>query len=192
MFSFTDRSYIRAFKNSLDSISVEVSPPNNMAVSSDYYLTRQPYWKWLKRAAIDQLEKNPDQILNFWGLKSTPAPDVFAWYCCIFLSYRLLNGSSSCHYDGGLTQWGKYLKSFLDNLISYGVDERFIKKQSAIEILYALYNSGAIQNIPLIDKQVPSSYSNRQASSKKETFIGCGCLTILLIVFLIFVFLVSD
>lgn len=191
-FSFSDRSYIRGFENALDDISVEVRPPNFMAVLSDQTLTRKPYWVWLKRSANNQLKNDPGSIVAFFDLKSTPAPDVFAWYCCLFHSYRFLAGSSSCYCDdGSLSQWGEYIQSFLSGLISYGIDERFIEKQPAIELLAALLHPELSQNILLVDKHVPSSYSNRKKSSHNETALGCGILSIFLLIFL-FVSFTSD
>lgn len=189
-FSFSARPYSRGFEKALDDISIEVRPPNFVAVLSDYYLTRKPYWTWLKRASTDQLENDPELIINFFGLTSTPAPDVFAWYCCLFHSYRFLAGSSSCHCDdGSLSQWGEYIQSFLSGLISYGIDERFIEKQPAIELLAALLHPELSQNILLVDKHVPSSYSNRKKSSHNETALGCGILSFLLLIFFLIVFI---
>lgn len=191
-FSFSERSYSRGFKKALDDISVEVRPPNFMAVLSDQSATRKPYWVWLKRSANNQLKNDPGSIVAFFGLKSTPAPDVFAWYCCVFHSYRFLVESSSCHCDGGeVSQWGKYIQTFLSDLISYGIDERFIMRQSAIELLAALLHPELSQNILLINKHVPSSYSSRKSSSKKETALGCGILSIFLLIFL-FISFTSD
>lgn len=189
-FSFSDRSYVRGFENALDDISVEVRPPNFMAVLSDQTLTRKPYWVWLKRSAIDQLKNAPDAIITFFGLKSVPAPDVFAWYCCIFRSYCLLMGSSSCHCSGGeVSQWGNYIQTFLADLMSYGIGERFITQQSANEFLVALSRPELSAAIPLIDKHTPSSYASRKSSSKKDTALGCGILSFLLLVFLLIVFI---
>ena len=43
-FSFSDHKYIREFEDALNSISVEVRPASNMAVLSDDFATRKPYW----------------------------------------------------------------------------------------------------------------------------------------------------
>lgn len=186
-FSFSNYSYAHGFKNALGRISSAVRPPNFMAVLSDYYLTRKPYWTWLKRASMDQLVNDPELIINFFGLKSTPAPDIFAWYCCLFHSYRFLVNSSSCHCnDGSLSQWGEYIQNFLSGLISYGIDERFIEKQPAIELLAAFLYPESSQNINLINKHVPSSYGNRILNTRKQT--ACGlCFGLVLAALLLFV-----
>lgn len=172
-FSFSNHAYIHGFKVALRHISSSVTPPRFMAVLSDYYLTRKPYWTWLKRAISEQFNNDPYIVLNFFGLTAIPAPDVFAWYCCLFHSHSFLIGSSSCHYNDALTQWGHYLQNFLSNLISYGVEKRFIEKQSASSLLFALLNSEYADSIPLISKHVPSSYGNRVLKSHKETAIRC-------------------
>lgn len=172
-FSFSDRAYIRAFKSALRRISSEVRPPNFMSVLSDEFLTRKPYWVWLRRVTINQLQNDPQFILDFFALDRIPAPDVFAWYCCIYHSYLLLMGSSSCHFKGELTQWGKYLQNFLSSLIYYGVDKRFLKNQSSADFLSALLHPELSQLLPLIDKHVPSSYGNRILKARKGSAITC-------------------
>lgn len=171
-FSFSNHAYVCGFKAAIRHISSSVTPPRFMAVLSDYYLTRKPYWTWLKRAISEQSEKDPYFVLRFFGLASIPAPDVYAWYCCIFHSYAFLVGSSSCHRNGDLTQWGRYMQDFLRNLLSYGVENRFIEKKSASDLLHALLNSEYSCNIPLVNKHVPSSYGNRVLSYRKNSAIG--------------------
>ena len=65
-FSFSNRAYIRAFKSALNRISSEVRPPNFMSVLSDEFLTRKPYWVWLRRVTINQLHNNPCVLLKFY------------------------------------------------------------------------------------------------------------------------------
>ena len=95
-FSFSDHKYIREFEDALNSISVDVRPASNMAVLSDDFATRKPYWTWLRHKAIGQLKGNPHLIMEFFGLKDIPAPDIFAWYCTIYHSFQFLWSSSSC------------------------------------------------------------------------------------------------
>ena len=75
-FSFSDHKYIREFEDALNSISVDVRPASNMAVLSDDFATRKPYWTWLRHKAIGQLKGNPHLIMEFFGLKDIPAPDI--------------------------------------------------------------------------------------------------------------------
>lgn len=189
-FSFSKSSYIRGFEKALDDIAVAVRPPNFMAVLSGKHIIKKPYWVWLRQAVSEQLKNDPNFIVNFFGLKSVPAPDVFAWYCCIFHSYHFLMDSSSCHCDNGeVSQWGKYIQTFLTDLVSYGIAERFIMQQPATELLASLLHSELSANIPLVNKHVPSSYSNRKKSSQKETALGCGILFFLLLIFLFIAFI---
>lgn len=104
-FSFSDHKYIREFEDALNSISVEVRPASNMAVLSDDFATRKPYWTWLRHKAIGQLKGNPHLIMEFFGLRDIPAPDIFAWYCTIYHSFQFLWSSSSCFSDNKPTQW---------------------------------------------------------------------------------------
>ena len=188
-FSFSSRKYIHDFKNELDSIIVEVQPPNNMAVLSDDRLTREPYRDWLRRNAIEQLYNNPTSILDFFGESSTPAPDIFAWYCIIYYSFKFLWSSSSCFSDNQPTQWGKALQTFLYILVmEYGVDEKYITKQSAESFYLALVTPSLFSTISKIDKHPISTYSNRKSVDQKETVAGCGCLVIIVVIIFFIVF----
>ena len=188
-FSFNDCKYLHHFKKHLSEFSISVSAPSNLAVLSDEFLTRKPYWVWLQRVATEQLQTDPQFILDFFGFDHVPAPDVFAWYCCIYHSYLFLSGSSSCHIDGGgLSYWGTQLQSILFNLFDYGVEERFITKSSAIALCQALLHPESAPSIPLIEKPVPSTYKSRHTASQRETAIGCGFLFFVLLLFLYIVY----
>lgn len=73
-FSFSDHKYIREFEDALNSISVEVRPASDMAVLSDDFATRKPYWTWLRHKAIGQLKGNPHLIMEFFGQKTFLLP----------------------------------------------------------------------------------------------------------------------
>ena len=188
-FSFSDHKYIREFEDALNSISAEVRPASNMAVLSDDFATRKPYWTWLRHKAIGQLKGNPHLIMEFFGLKDIPAPDIFAWYCTIYHSFQFLWSSSSCFSDNKPTQWGITILNFLHTLtIDYGVDEKFISKKSALSLYTALVSPDLFSSIPNIDKNSPSSYSQRKAAGTNETIMGCGCLTAILVLIFVIVF----
>ena len=95
-------------------------------------------------------------------------------------------GSSSCHYDDELTQWGEYLQNFLTDLLHYGVEEHYIENQSASDLLTALLLPEYAENIALINKHVPSSYGNRILSSRKQAARGL-CFGLILVALFLFV-----
>lgn len=189
-FSFSDYRYIRKFEDALNSISVEVRPASNMAILSDDFPTRKPYWTWLKSKAIKQLRDNPRLVTEFFGLNSVPAPDICSWYYSIYYSFQFLWSSSSCFSgDGKPTQWGRALISFLHTLVvDYGVDEKFISKKSALDLYTALITPDLFSSIPSIDKSSPSTYSQRKSEDTNETIMGCGCLIVILAIIFIIVF----
>lgn len=188
-FSFSDHRYLQQFKETLDSISIEVRPPNNMSVLSNDALVRKPYWVWLRQTCIDHLESSPQLITNFFGLKDVPAPDIFAWYCVVFCSFQFLWTSSSCFNHNIPTQWGIALQNFLSQLIlDYGVDEKFITKKSAKALYTALVTPELFDSISEIDKHTSTTYSERVSKGHRETAQGCGCLLVLLAIFLLIAF----
>lgn len=92
-FSFSDHKYIREFKDALNSISAEVRPASNMAVLSDDFATRKPYWTWLRHKAIGQLKGNPHLIMEFFGLKDIPAP-IFLRGIAQFTTHSSFSGQA--------------------------------------------------------------------------------------------------
>ena len=175
MEEFQSSKYIHKFKSTLDDMSLYCNIPLGVIRSSES-ITRKPFWPWIRTKALEQLTENPLEVVNFFGLELSTPPDVFAWYHVLYLLFLLFPSNPSM------------ITGAISSAIEYGTDEKFITRTSAKLIYSALTNPNSPVIISQVDKTVPSTSNERDSATARATAQGCGCLSVLLVIYLLIAF----